>query len=207
MEFAGIMLLSAALSIDAFNVGASCGFNSVRIPVCARLIILLISTVITSVSVFAGSLLCYVISETGAKCIGAALLCMLGIYMGAGSLRGERKAKGKKAAGSIVARSAEIIADVSSCDADSSRRIERGEAAVIGLALSADAFAAGLSSGMSGALSALMPVFCGVFQMMFLFIGEGFAKRLSLCTRVKASVFGISAGIVMVIMGLLRLVI
>ena len=203
MEFAGILLLSAALSIDAFNVGASCGFNRVRIPLGARLIILLVSTAATSASVFAGGLLSHVISEQDAKCIGAVLLCLLGVYMGIGALKGERKRGHKKMRG-VLGRSAEVLADASACDADSSRRIEPAEALAIGLALSADAFAAGLSSGMNNGPGWLLPVFCGGFQMAFLVFGERFAERLRRGTRIKASVFGACAGCVMIIMGILR---
>lgn len=207
MEFVGIMLLSAALSIDGFNVGASCTFNGVRVPLYARVIILFISTVVTSVSVFAGGMLGCVISEQGAKCIGAALLVMLGIYMGIGALGKGKKNKQKKTHTGMISRSVEVLADVSSCDADGSRRIERGEAAVIGFALSADAFAAGLSSGMSSGVSGLMPFFCGVFQMLFLSLGVGCAKKLKKRTKINAAAFGVCAGIVLIITGFLRIVI
>ena len=206
MGFAGILLLSAALSIDAFNVGASCGFNRVRIPVRAKLVILLISTAVTSASVFAGGMLGQLITGQAARYIGAALLCSLGFYMGMGALKGEPKQKHKKARG-VLGRSAEVLADASSCDADSSRRIEPAEASAIGLALSADAFAAGLSSGMNSGPGWLMPVFCGIFQMLFLFLGERFAKRLRKRTRIRPAVFGMLAGCVMVVMGVLRAVV
>lgn len=206
MEFAGIVLLSAALSIDAFNVGASCGFGRIRIPVFARLLILLVSTAVTTVSVFAGGLIGRFMTEQTAKLIGAALLCALGVYMGIGALRGNGRKKTAKSRGGVIASTAKVLADASACDGNSSRRIEPAEALAIGMALSADAFAAGLGFG-AGGMGALLPVLCGAFQMLFLALGEGTAARLGRTKRVSERVFGAAAGCVMIIMGILRAVI
>lgn len=210
MEFAGVVLLCAALSADAFNVSASCGFNGIKMPVSAKIIIILISIIITSSSVFAGGLLRHIISEQGARCIGAALLGFLGVYMCVGALKSRNRTgrdNTKKREKCVLTEPMEVLADPSLCDADCSRTIERREAAVIGFALSADAFAAGLSSGMSDSLAYLMPILCGVFQVLFLYLGEKCAVMLKNNTKISPSSFGICAGIVIVIMAGLRLVI
>ena len=57
MDFIGIILLSAALSTDALNIGLTCGVGGVRISRLSRLIILLVSSGVTSAAVVAGELL------------------------------------------------------------------------------------------------------------------------------------------------------
>ena len=47
MNIAGIVLLSAALSIDAFGIGVSCSVRKIKNPVLSKLIICVISVAVT----------------------------------------------------------------------------------------------------------------------------------------------------------------
>lgn len=205
MNFTEMVLLSAALSIDGLSIGASCGLGGIRIPARSVLIITAISMLVTGAAVAGGSLLGGVLPETAGKIIGGGLLIILGLYMIAGEMKNNRDRSRDDHPG-IIASSARLIGSVGDCDPDDSRIIDGREACVIGLALSADSFAAGISAGMGGREAFLVPVMCTVFQILFLLLGEKCAVRLRRIKMVDSRVFGAAAGVILIVTAVLRFV-
>ena len=215
MELMGIILLSAALSIDAFNIGISCGFGGVRIGRVPRLVTLAVSMAVTGAAVLAGELLRGAVPPFAGKLAGAALMICLGIYMSAGAVKKalKRRAGGRKEIScsrrsehSMITDTVKMIGDADGCDTDGSKTIDCREAVMIGAALSANSFAAGLGAGICAGEALFIPLLCGIFQMVFLWTGEKLVGTVRRIGKVKLEIFGLVAGGILVITAIIRLV-
>lgn len=204
MEIIELLLLSAALSIDALSIGVSCGFGEIRMSLCARGVVLLVSIVLTGISVAVGAFLNGMISPLVGKLIGAVLLFLIGGYMIAGALRPSKAEKSPQ--DGVLISSARMLRSPDVCDPDHSKSIDYKEACMIGIALSADSFAAGLSAGISGGYAFLVPIFCGVIQTLLLSCGELLAGKLRLFVSADAKWFSIAAGLILIGTGLCRVI-
>ncbi len=177
------ILLSMALSIDALSIGASCGFRGIRTPLKAKVIICAVSVGVTGAAVFLGDILSSIIPELFGKLLGAVLLFGLGIYM-------------------LV--SAVLNREPVECDTDHSSGIDCREAFVMGLALSADSFSAGISAGMSQGVGLFVPFLCGAFQMLFLCTGEWAVRHIIRTGHHKTPYWGIISGVILLVTALFR---
>ena len=176
-----IFLLSIASSIDALSVGASCGFRGIKTPLKSKIIICLVSFAITLTAVIFGGFLSNFISDAIGKIAGGILLILLGIYMMINSFLKKEPVE---------------------CDKDKSSNIEYKEAFFMGIVLSSDSFAAGISAGMAGGMGFLIPVICVVFQIAFLNFGEYFANFIS--KYLNQNHFGRFSGSILIVTGILR---
>ena len=178
----GMLLLAAALSIDALNIGIICGCENIRMAWTSRLLMAAVTMVTTAAAVAVGYGLQGLLPEMVSQIIGAVMLSALGLYMTIGAVR-----------------------KLLTCDADASHCIEGREAAAIGFALSGDSVACGLSMGVGAGLSVLMiPLLCGIFQMLFLWCGGFLAGRLRRMRHFRHEWLGAGAGILLIIMAVVR---
>ena len=191
MEWIGIILLSVALSLDAMGIGISCGVAEVRIPPAARIIIHLTSFLCTTIAVAAGGLLQGTFSQTMGRVAGGCLLCALGLYM---LLKGV--SSGNKRATRPGAEDGCMT----------SGKIGGTRAAVIGIVLSADSFAAGLSLGTMTMAAAAIPVLCALFQTVFLLLGEKGATWMQGLGEKFFAFFSAFSGTVLAGAGVMRLI-
>lgn len=208
MRLAEVVLLSAALSIDALSIGASCGFGGVKISLSAKTIIILVSVFITAAAVMFGRILSGIVTELAGKVIGSVLLAALGSYMmlGAFDIKIRKKASKERKQG-LFAASARILGDPGGCDIDRSMTIEPKEAGIIGIALSADSFSAGISAGISGGKAIFVPLVCGIFQLVFLYLGEKAASFIRRVSGMSERIFTLGAGIILIAAAMLRIII
>ena len=196
MGITELLLLAVALSIDAFGIGASCGFGEIVIAKLPRIVIFSVSICVTVVSVIIGKALGGVISDVQGRIIGAAILILIGCFMTAGAVKKMKISKNN-------ADTCENEKPESQCVPSES--IDCGKAAGIGLAISADAFAAGLSAGIGSENAMVVPLLCGVFQIAFFFGGERIARRIKKRVGDCKGILGAAAGLLLVGAGAVRL--
>lgn len=204
MSLSEILLLSAALSIDALSIGVSCGLAGIQTPFKAKLVIMAVSVIVTGCAVLCGVMIGDLLPEIIGKILGAALLAVVGIYVIIGAFS-DKQNNGEQKKKNPFGISAGILGNPKECDIDRSASIDTAEAVFIGLALSADSFAAGIGAGVGGGSAVLVPIICGVFQMIFLCCGEHTAKKLRQTGLFKEKYFGVFSGSIMVITALCRL--
>ncbi len=180
--FTEIFLLSSAASLDALSIGASCSFSGIKTPFKAKLIMCIISFAVTSIAVCFGRVLINVISDMLGRIIGAALLSGLGLYMLA---------------------SAFLNREPVECDRDNSHNIDSKEACFIGFAMSIDCFMVGMTAGMAGSNGILVPIICGILQMLSLYIGEFAAAHIA--RHLKEKHFSMFSGTILILTGISRL--
>lgn len=207
-----MLFLSFALSTDALAIGISCALRGIRTPLSARLVICVMSVAITAAAVFLGSVINDFIPSWVGNIVGIILLSALGIYVIYGAFVEKKPKKPKPRKENILTLAVKplgltinIIRNPSECDIDRSSTVEFAEACYIGAALSADSFAAGLGAGVSGGSAVLIPLMCGVFQLVFLCCGIQIGKKLYGIKRVKQKYFGIISGMMLIAVAIFRI--
>lgn len=214
MGFFEILLFSMALSTDAFGIGVSCELRDIKTPVSARVIICLMSVLVTGSAVLIGSTVSEFVPLWFGKIAGALLLFILGVYVIFSALSDKEKVHKKKPKKENILNLAvkpfgitiRIIRNPVECDMDNSSSIDMAEACYTGLAISVDSFAAGLGAGVSGVSGITVPLMCGVCQMIFLCCGINIGKKLHNIRRIKQKYFSIISGIMLIAIAVLRII-
>lgn len=188
MELLTLVLFALALNMDAFGAGTAYGVRNIKLPLISVLIISCMSMAAITLSMLAGHTLANYISETFAHRLGGILLMGTGIWVLIQSLRDHRKKplnseETQSPVMEIHIRSLGLVIQVlrepTRADLDRSGVISPGEALLLGLALSMDAFAAGFAVSMFGFSVWLTAVIVGAGHLFLtytgLFLGRGVA--------------------------------
>ncbi|HEY2493343.1 MAG TPA: sporulation membrane protein YtaF [Paenibacillus sp.] len=227
-QMVSLMLLAFALSLDSFGVGITYGLRKMKIPLLSIVIISMLSGVIIYLSMQVGVLLSHVVSETVASAVGAIIL----IVMGSWSLVQLLLQKEKSAVVADVPKQNSVVAEYdqaeevierpvfsfeirkfglviqilrtpSSADVDKSGSISGFEAMWLGIALSLDAFGAGLGAALLGFSPLWTAVVIAVFSGSFLVMGmkAGFRFATKSWTRHVTAL----PALMLIIMGIMKL--
>lgn len=200
-----LLILAFAVSLDGFGVGAMYGLRKIRIPLLSIGIISLWSGIIIFSSMQIGVLLSSFLSPEAAKRIGAAILIGIGIWAFAQVLQnksqeaqepeisleplpaepqgGDTLLKTKEILNLELKRFGlviQILRTPSIADVDKSGNISASEATLLGLALSLDAFGAGIGAALIGfaplLTAAVIALASGIFIATGLRIGFRYAE-------------------------------
>lgn len=222
-HMASLLLLAFAVSVDGFGVGVTYGLRRIRIPFLSVVIIACCSGFIIWLSMQAGTFISGYMSEAAAKSAGAAVL----IAIGAWALFQLRRSKEDEGAGErtppvmtkledkthpVLVMIVElkrmglviqILRTPQAADVDRSGTISASEAVMLGVALSLDAFGAGLGAAMLG-LPPLTTAFAiAAASAVFLIGGMGFGFRFAEWKGMKA--LSLLPGIMLILMGIMKL--
>lgn len=223
-----LVLLACALSLDGFGVGVTYGLRKIRIPMLSIVIISACSGIIIYLSMQIGVWIAQYVSPEYCKWIGAIILIGIGswaliqLFLSKSSGEEEDQANIEsdvipsikedphevtkktvflfeiKLFGLVI----QILKTPSVADVDRSGSISASEAALLGVALSLDAFGAGLGAALLGFsplwTSISIAIASGTFLYMgtrvgFMFAGMRWVRKMS-----------IVPGIMLIIMGILR---
>ncbi|MDP4097864.1 sporulation membrane protein YtaF [Paenibacillus sp. P96] len=228
MDYAwlSLLLLSFALSLDSFGVGITYGLRKMRIPLGSIVVISLCSGLIIMVSMQAGTLLMQFLSPTFASLLGAVILIGIGCWslLHPGHSKADKEEVQKpllreqepasadadrnvKMLFSVELRKIGLVIHIlrspSAADTDQSGSISAKEAVWLGIALSLDAFGAGLGAAMLGFNPLLTAAAIALFSGLFLIAGMKAGFRLSAFRFMR--VFGLLPALLLIIMGMMKL--
>jgi putative Mn2+ efflux pump MntP len=229
--FASLFVLAFAVSLDGFAVGISYGMRRIRIPPASIAVICVCSGFVIFASMQIGHLLMLVLSERTAESIGACLLIGIGAWAIANLLRGDRNKLPEPAerpdphglpaahdAGTLLQQTAqrvvrieirsfglviEILKHPTAADVDRSGNISPGEAAILGVALSLDAFGAGLGAALIGLSPWITPVVIGLSSGLFIVAGLQAGAKMSGMNWTRRLIF--LPGMILIAIGILKL--
>jgi putative sporulation protein YtaF len=212
-----LLLLAFAVSLDGFGVGVMYGLRKIRIPLLSIAIISLWSGIIIFGSMQIGVWMSSLMSVAAAKRIGAVILIGIGIWALIQMLQQKQQEPEElpkvtmepslkkilyielKRFGLVI----QILRTPSIADVDKSGNISASEATLLGLALSLDAFGAGIGAALIGyapILTSMVIAFAsGTFiaiglRIGFLYAEMNWMKKLS-----------IVPGCVLILMGIMKL--
>jgi len=194
-----LTLLAFAVSLDSFGVGITYGLRQVKIPLLSIVIISVLSGIVICISMQVGVLLAHFVSPKIASAVGAIILIVMGLWSLVQMLVQKEKdqvlepVKVEKLPKPLTQRQVftleirklglviQILRTPSSADVDKSGSISGYEAMWLGIALSLDAFGAGLGAALLGfsplPTSLVIALFSGSFLVMGMHAGFRFATK------------------------------
>ncbi|MFC4779638.1 sporulation membrane protein YtaF [Paenibacillus sp. GCM10023252] len=228
-HLAALLLLAFAVSVDGFGVGITYGLRRIRIPIVSVIIIACCSGTIIWLSMQAGTLLSTYLNPSAARWAGAVILIALGTW---GLLQQYRRRNNTEPAGTAEEPAAatphteataaqpnatmvvivelkrlglvvQILKTPQAADVDRSGSISASEAVMLGVALSLDAFGAGLGAAMVGLPPLITAMLITLSSAIFLLSGMRFGFRFADWRGVKA--VSLLPGILLIVMGIMKL--
>lgn len=179
-----ILLLSVALSVDAFAVSFAHGLQRTRIPVISKIIICICSIVYFGISVWFGKWISGFLPEQLSAVLGILLMAVICFYMLLSQLFPRRRKKKEKEAKTLIDitltslhLSIRVIRNPITCDLDGSHSIGPGEAVLLGTAVSIDSVNIGLGFALMGGMPFWAPLAVGICQFLFVWAGNSIGLR------------------------------
>lgn len=225
-----LLLLALAVSLDGFGVGVMYGLRKIRIPLLSVAIISLCSGFIIFSSMQIGVLMSRFVDPSVAKSIGAVILMGIGVWAIYQMLTGKGETEEHDddphtsdaaasadlpAADSVTAKEIvyielkrfglviQILRTPSIADMDRSGNISPYEAMLLGIALSLDAFGAGIGAALLGFTPWLTSAVIALSSGTFLSLGLSFGFRFANLKWLRK--LSILPGFVLIIMGIMKL--
>lgn len=178
------ILLSAAVSADAFLMGAAYGIKNVKIPVFSQLIIGAFACLCSFFSVFVSKLIFLFVQADLSKTISIVSLFLIGCYFLVKAVcinvRPEEEISLINFAIKSLGLKISVVRDMSRCDIDGSGVIDKKEAVLLGLALSGDIAAVGLFAAPGNTATVLFPLFTGIFNILCIYAGNRLGQNSKL---------------------------
>ena len=177
------IILAVSSSIDSLGIGITYGIKNTSISKFGRIILFIISYLITFIALLFGNSIKGIFSEFSTKLLGFAILFFMGLFIFIQGLRDDNV----------------------SADFDNSNSIDYKEALFLGFALSLDSFDIGIGGGIIGISFSIFPFIVSVFQMFFLSFGNYLGKKLNNLSRLPNNVWSIISGVLLMFIGVLKL--
>ncbi|TDG00860.1 sporulation membrane protein YtaF [Paenibacillus piri] len=224
-----LLILALAVSLDGFSVGVMYGLRKIRIPLLSVAIISACSGLIIFISMQIGVWIATLVDPDYARAIGGLILIGIGIWAvyqvimekkeaSDADLKGDAADAEDLTAAALAATKKEIfyielkrlglviqiLRTPSIADMDRSGNISASEALLLGLALSLDAFGAGIGAALIGFTPWLTSTVIAFASGAFLATGLRIGFRYSDLSWIRRmSVF---PGFVLIIMGIMKLI-
>lgn len=164
------IILSVIINVDILLAAAAFSSSGIRIPLISAAVIDLICSAVLYVSMTFSKLIVRVLPLRICRILGAVMLITIGAAAVMKSLvryMADRGRLSERLRGSPLA--VKLFLDDTAADADHSKVLTSGEAAVIALASSVDCAATGLSCGyadISAVTASAVTFLCGAFALM-----------------------------------------
>jgi putative sporulation protein YtaF len=204
------VLLALAVSLDSFGAGLTYGMKSIKIPFRSISIIAICSAVTFLLSMLLGSVIEHFISQKTGEVLGGIILLTIGIYSlwQVFSPEKENAESEPKDIVKLEIKSLGIVIHILKkpvmADMDRSGSITGLEAVLLGIALSLDAFGAGIGAALVDLSPMLTTITIASMSALFLWggmiLGLFFVRRASWIKRIS-----IIPGLLLIIMGLLKM--
>ena len=202
------MLLALSTSIDSIGIGLTYGIRDITISRQAKIILFIISLIISSISILIGNTLNNILSKEITNIIGSLILFFIGIIILVQTLKREKRQEKKvyKLFIKFLGITIQIIKDPISSDFDNSKKIDSKEAIYLGTALSLDSFSVGIGAGMLGSISIIFPLIVSLFQIIFLSLGRNIGEKLNKKIHIPSKMWSILSAVLLILIGIVRLV-
>lgn len=210
VQIVSLLLLAFAVSLDSFSVGFTYGLRKVKIPLKSIITIAICSAGVLIVAMTIGEVLGEVLPEAIAGKLGGFILILLGAWILYQFFRPEQTESPKddeKTLINLEIQSLGIVINIlkkpMSADFDRSGTITGIEAIMLGMALSLDAFGAGIGAAMLGFSPFALAIAAAIMSSTFVFAGMKAGIFLSGYSWVQKISF--LPGLLLIIVGIFKL--
>jgi putative sporulation protein YtaF len=209
VQYLSLILLAFAVSLDSFNVGFTYGLRKMTIPFKSIVIIACCSALSLIIAMGTGKMISVLLSPHLAEQLGGVILVILGGWVLYQFFQPERKTDQKKekmlvkfeikSLGVVI----QILKKPMTADFDRSGTITGIEAVMLGLALSLDAFGAGIGAALLGYSPYLMALFVACMSSLFVTFGIKLGKWLAHFIWIEK--ISCLPGILLIVLGIWKL--
>lgn len=208
MDWLPVFLLAFAVSLDGFGVGFTYGLRKMKIPLRSIMTIAVCSAMVLLAAMGIGTIIETRISAHVAERLGGIVLILIGVWILYQLFRSSHSKDKKddhlianfeiKSLGIVI----QILEKPLAADFDESGTITGIEALVLGLALSLDAFGAGVGAALLGYPPLATAVFVAFMSSVFVLTGMKCGRMFSKMTWIeKLSFF---PGCLLILLGLFK---
>ena len=196
------LILAISSSIDSLGIGITYGIKNTKITVLARLILFIVAFLVSTISIYFGNLLKFIIPDFFVNYIGSIILIFMGFFMCFQSLTSKKKCNSTQ--NNFQIQETEIIKNPSSSDLNNSNVIEAKEALFLSLALSLDSFCIGIGFSMIDNFSLIFPLAISLFQLSFLSLGNFCGKKIYKFSKLPDNIWPLISGILLILIGIIK---
>lgn len=174
-------LLALSSSIDSLGIGITYGFKKIKLSRFSKIILFILSIIITSFSGLIGYILENTLSTNVCEFIGSSILLCMGIFI-------------------IIQTNDKEF----SFDFDNSNDISYKEALLLGFALSLDSLCIGIGGSTIGINVYIFSILIAILQYLFLNIGIYLGIHLINFIKIPQSIWSKISGIILILIGLFK---
>ncbi|GAF67055.1 sporulation membrane protein YtaF [Alkalihalobacillus trypoxylicola] len=204
MVIFSLLALTLAVSLDSFGVGLTYGLRKMKLPFKSLLFIASCSAIVILISMGMGSLIQEWVSPEVASSLGGIILILIGAWALYQVIKNPKASNEKKEVilnfeiktlGVVI----RVLRHPMSADLDDSGTISGREAILLGLALSLDAFGAGIGAALIGFPPLLLAICVACMSALFLTVGMKFGHYFSSSNWMQK--FSFIPGLLLIILG------
>lgn len=212
IPYISLILLAFAVSLDSFSVGLTYGLRKMHMPLRSISIIACCSAVSLLLAMFVGTILMNFLSPAFAETIGGSILILLGIWVlyqffRASTADDSTSFVDERILFNLEIKSLGVVINIlrkpTEADFDRSGSITGLEAFFLGIALSLDAFGAGIGAALLGYSPWLMAVSVAVMSSLFVITGIKLGRVFSTVSWINK--FSFLPGVLLIIIGIIKM--
>lgn len=210
MHLISLLILAFAVSLDSFSVGLTYGLRKMRIPYKSIFVIASCSALTLMAAMAIGQITLRVLSPRFAESLGGIILIVLGAWVLYQFFRPEKTKDvlpHEKTIMNFEIKSLGLVIHIlqkpMTADFDKSGTITGIEAIMLGLALSLDAFGAGVGAAMLGYSPYYLAIAVAMMSSLFLFMGLKVGVTFSNSGWVHR--FAFIPGVILIIIGIWKI--
>lgn len=208
------LVLAISVSIDSLGIGITYGLRNTKITRFAKIILFIISVLITAFSVCIGNTISNIFPKIVTTFIGSIFLAFMGLFVIYQSLKNKDEIKKDSKLKNeqkvykffidFLGITIQIIRNPISSDLDGSKNIDWKEALYLGIALSIDSVCIGICSSVIGYGSLLFPILVALFQLSFLSVGRFLGEKISSVSSIPENIWNVLSGVLLICIGISR---
>lgn len=191
-----VLILAVSSSIDSFGIGITYGIKNTKILLTGKIVLFLISLIITFFSVTLGNTFKKFLSENICTLLGSLILIFIGIFIMYNALKKE-KAPSKN--------NNNFFKNPMVSDFDKSNTIDFKESIFLGVALSLDSFCIGIGGSIINISLIFFPIFVSFFQFFFLSIGSILGNKINRLCSLPENVWSVISALLLILIGIVKL--
>ena len=212
IPYISLILLTFAVSLDSFSVGLTYGLRKMHMPLRSISIIACCSAVSLLLAMLVGTILMNFLSPAFAETIGGSILILLGIWVlyqffRASTANDATTFVDERILFNLEIKSLGVVINIlrkpTEADFDRSGSITGLEAFFLGVALSLDAFGAGIGAALLGYSPWLMAISVAVMSSLFVITGIKLGKIFSAVSWINK--FSFLPGVLLIIIGIIKM--
>jgi putative sporulation protein YtaF len=204
-----LLLLAIAISLDSFSTGLAYGLRKMRIPLKSIMIIALCTAVSLGIAMLFGQMILSFLTPAAANRIGGAILMLIGAWVIYQFFKTDKEQSilHEKLLFNWEIRSLGVVIHIlkkpTRADFDRSGIITGLEALFLGVALSLDAFGAGIGAAMLGYSPLILAGSAALMSCVFLSGGLRIGQIFSHVNWIQK--LGFIPGILLILIGILKM--